>query len=140
MTRGVKNNLDPNRVCINCGKQLNGRRQFRFCTRECGVCWHNEQKARSEKECVGCGEKFVGSSSEQKYCSKSCFASVNNRGIDRHAAHRKPPIACEICGNQTRNKRFCSYKCTVISRRKFTDVPDRKRARRARHREAWYRY
>ena len=58
-------------------------------------------------KCVkdGCEKEAVKNG---KFCSKSCAASQNNRGVRRHG---KPPRKCVGCGTDTRNPKFCSNQC-----------------------------
>ena len=50
-----------------------------------------------------------------KFCSKSCAAKHNNKGVRRHG---KDPIKCVVCNTETRNKKFCSSKCSATVRKK----------------------
>ena len=50
-----------------------------------------------------------------KFCSKSCAAKHNNKGVRRHG---KDPIKCVVCNTETRNKKFCSSKCAGTVRKK----------------------
>jgi hypothetical protein len=50
-----------------------------------------------------------------KFCSHSCAAKHNNKGVRRHG---KDPIRCVVCNTETRNKKFCSSKCSATVRKK----------------------
>ena len=43
-----------------------------------------------------------------KFCSRSCSASHNNKGVRRHGSQ---PRICAGCGRETRNPKFCSLLC-----------------------------
>lgn len=53
--------------------------------------------------------KFCSATIENNrvFCSKSCSAKFNNKGVRRHGKER----FCVYCGLKTRNKKFCSNKC-----------------------------
>lgn len=57
--------------------------------------------------CKNCSKEI---SSPLKFCSKSCSASFNNRGVRRHG---NPKTACLQCGKITKNStsKFCSNQC-----------------------------
>lgn len=54
------------------------------------------------------GKRQVKAGQTLTFCNSSHAASYSNRGVQRHG---KPPKACEHCGAQTRNPRYCSNKC-----------------------------
>ncbi len=70
--------------------------------------------------CLTCGEPL--SARQPKFCSRSCSASFNNRGVSRN---RKPTRPCEVCGEPTgshrRLRRFCSRICTGVAKRIGSD-------------------
>ena len=67
-----------------------------------------------------------------KFCSKSCAAKHNNKGVRRHG---KDPIECSVCGTVTRNKKYCSNKCSSSIRKKDASiVAASNAARQARYR------
>lgn len=53
--------------------------------------------------------------SNSKFCSKSCSASHNNKGVRRHGSD---PRSCLTCGSQTKShaQKFCSRTCFGVSR------------------------
>lgn len=72
-------------------------------------------------ECKNCNIEFEKPNSEVKrsksgnhFCSKSCAASFNNRGVKRHP---RKTYACKTCKNKFENtnkyrsKIFCSKEC-----------------------------
>lgn len=76
--------------------------------------------------CLNCDQETVN----KKFCSRSCSASYNNKGVRRHG---KPPNDCLECGKKTSssNEKYCSIKCAGISigksKRKWRDEKERKR-------------
>lgn len=50
-----------------------------------------------------------------KFCSRSCSASHNNKGVRRHGRN---PQFCIVCGNKTKTtlRKFCSHVCFGASR------------------------
>ena len=69
------------------------------------------------KNCLNCSKK----TSNNKFCSRSCAASFNNKGINRHGTEITTRICLE-CGKETSNPKFCSNKCQghykIITNRK----------------------
>ena len=63
-------------------------------------------------KCKNCNEK----EGKPKFCSRSCSASFNNKGVRRHG---KPPNKCEVCGGDTKSTRqlYCSIECSGIGRK-----------------------
>lgn len=60
--------------------------------------------------CAKCQTPIPYSKRTNKYCSRSCSISVNNRGTRRHG--QPPKIhSCKMCNQDTANKTFCSKKC-----------------------------
>jgi len=49
-----------------------------------------------------------------KFCSRSCSATFNNKGVNRHVNKHlhKEKNNCFNCGKITNNKKFCSLKCS----------------------------
>lgn len=62
-----------------------------------------------------CKKQFTPKYSSQIYCSHSCAAHVNNRGVRRHG---KDPGKCKVCGEplESYERSFCSMKCFNTSR------------------------
>jgi 5-methylcytosine-specific restriction endonuclease McrA len=67
-------------------------------------------------ECLHC--KTI--TNNPKFCSKSCSASYNNKGVRRHGRDPKSKITnhCKSCGVLTANPLFCSKTCSLSSRNK----------------------
>jgi len=56
-------------------------------------------------QCKTCGTD----TKNPKFCSRSCSAKHNNKGVRRHG---KDPKSCIVCGALTRNLKFCSRSCS----------------------------
>ena len=54
--------------------------------------------------CKNCNKE----TNNPRFCSRSCSASYNNRGVRRHGREPKP---CPVCQKPTTNKWCCSYSC-----------------------------
>lgn len=67
-------------------------------------------------QCLHC----QSSTDNPKFCSHSCSATYNNKGVRRHG---NPPNVCLICGKKTKNptRKYCSRLCFGISSRKSDD-------------------
>lgn len=64
----------------------------------------------SSKTCEEC-QKELTSRFQKKFCSHSCAATFNNRGVTRHGVSRKY-INCIVCGKKLHTgKKYCSHKC-----------------------------
>lgn len=112
-----------NAVCENCGKKFtvaNWRAsKAKYCSYKCS----NEGRATSknvnkERVCVGCTEKYIPTTWNQKWCSRECFQEHSKTGV------LAPEQVCKQCGKsfrRTRAKRideqkFCSRKCGAIGK------------------------
>lgn len=75
--------------------------------------------------CLHCSKK----TSNLKFCSRSCSASFNNKGIRRHG---NASNNCLICGQKTKScrEKYCSIKCSAESQRKNISDDVRKRKQR----------
>jgi hypothetical protein len=65
-------------------------------------------------QCKNCG-KDISDKPRNRFCSHSCAAATNNKGVRRHG---KEMNSCEGCGKDTRNCRFCSHDCRAKNQRK----------------------
>ena len=65
--------------------------------------------------------------SNPKFCSSSCSASYNNRGVKRHGKSfkEKQTQICKVCGELTHNRLLCSIECRGIYLKK--DISDLER-------------
>ena len=54
------------------------------------------------------------------FCDHSCAAKYNNLGVQRNLP-RSPLVKCDRCGNETRNKKFCSNECRKVSQKTFIE-------------------
>ena len=72
-----------------------------------------EHKNEKKRYCLFCGKEITGKNrGTKKFCSHSCSASYNNRGVTRNGAHQETKY-CLYCGKELKNKRskFCSCEC-----------------------------
>jgi len=74
-----------------------------------------EEKSRETREnyednpkhCLFCGERIPYEGRRGKFCNKSCAASYNNAGVNRHANH-VPELPLCSCGNpRRRQNKYC---------------------------------
>jgi 5-methylcytosine-specific restriction endonuclease McrA len=56
--------------------------------------------------CLVCNKE----TSNHKFCSQSCSATHNNKGVRRHG---NPKQKCLVCGNETKSckRKYCSITC-----------------------------
>ena len=75
--------------------------------------------------CHTCGEKTTNA----KFCSRSCAAKHNNKGVRRHG--KKPTVReCLRCSKETTNSKFCSHSCCSLYHRPTPTEEERKRNQR----------
>ena len=75
--------------------------------------------------CHTCGEKTTNA----KFCSRSCAAKHNNKGVRRHG---KGPNQCLKCGEPTKNaqRKFCCQSCASLYYKPTPTEEERKRNQR----------
>jgi hypothetical protein len=59
------------------------------------------------KYCLFCGEKIPFEGKRGKFCNKSCAASYNNAGINRHAGHA-PQSLCSCGKPKHAQNKYCA--------------------------------
>lgn len=64
--------------------------------------------------CLSCGVDTPN----PKFCSKSCAAKYNNKGIRRHGSDS---VLCLNCNTPTRNPKFCCQDCQFDHMKKLSD-------------------
>lgn len=78
---------------------------------------------------------------QKKFCSRSCSASYNNKGVRRHSkpeSKHSMVKPCKTCGKETARPVYCSEECNP---NRLHLTPEQKLQRhRAIHNEAWHRY
>tara|TARA_B110000967_G_C18415038_1_gene331097 strand:- start:27 stop:479 length:453 start_codon:yes stop_codon:yes gene_type:complete len=79
-------------------------------------------------QCKTCGIETAN----QKFCSRSCAAKHNNKGVRRHGSE---PNLCIVCKESTRNAKYCSRDCSAKDRKKDPkSIAASNAARQARYR------
>lgn len=78
------------KYCKQCGKelmQLLGRKESKFCSKECRVKWWNSNQEKVNKKaiytftCAFCGKPFTAyGNSNRKYCSHDCYTQDRFKG------------------------------------------------------------
>lgn len=73
--------------------------------------------------CKNCETKLAPFNQQNKFCSRSCAATFNNKIIKI----KKRPL-CKHCGKETKTQRsiFCSSKCSGLSRKLTLSDKERK--------------
>ena len=74
-----------------------------------------EEYAKNPKICILCESPIDFDKKINKFCSQSCSASYNNKGVRRHG---KPANECLTCGKKTScsGHKYCSSQCFGASR------------------------
>ncbi|MFN8375605.1 MAG: HNH endonuclease signature motif containing protein [Anaerolineae bacterium] len=73
------------------------------------------------KFCLFCGEKIPCEKRVNKFCSQSCAASYNNRGLNRHGKTIKPVSFCSCGKPKLPQNKYCAE---CIEKRVFQKVYD----------------
>lgn len=70
---------------------------------------------KNAKTCPHCKTVLPYEKRKNKFCSQSCAASYNNKGVRRHG---NPPGVCEVCKKPkaSAGAKYCSSKCSAIAR------------------------
>jgi predicted nucleic acid-binding Zn ribbon protein len=68
--------------------------------------WNNNPKL-----CNFCGIHISYEKRRNNFCSQSCGAAFNNKGVRRHG---ETPNTCIKCGKQTYNDKFCTRECMQV--------------------------
>jgi predicted nucleic acid-binding Zn ribbon protein len=77
--------------------------------------------------CLHCSQEIKP---KRKFCSRSCSASYNNKGVRRHG---EGPKKCLHCGEDTKSsqRKYCSYECANIeiglAKRTWSNETERKK-------------
>lgn len=67
------------------------------------------------KQCKSCNLELSYESRRNTYCSQSCAAKFNNKGVRRHGQCQIKP--CNICKKPTKNLKYCSAQCHKLHER-----------------------
>lgn len=113
--------------CNKCGKEFENGKSYGGHISQCGknkICelcgksftivnFNKHIKTHDKKiNCLNCGKIVEGSivSNKTKFCSHSCSAIYNNKGVRRHGEN---PKNCLTCGEKlsSSNKTYCNHKC-----------------------------
>lgn len=86
--------------CVICGKEIETKNK-KYCSIEC----KSKAMSKPKGNCSNCGKPL--DRCETKYCSRKCFQESRHKKIEETFVYNK----CTICGNLTRNKKYCSMKC-----------------------------
>lgn len=85
-----------------------------------GCCQKDEyvkKKTRYEKDvkkCKFCGNLLSYEKRKNQFCSSSCSASFNNKGIRRnYSLGTREEKKCLNCENMTKNCKFCCSECFI---------------------------
>lgn len=112
--------------CLECGKDLSGRWQQKYCSRHCALA-HQRKERRVESEakrrrvCVSCGKEFImghmsakASRGEIKaglYCSRKCRWEAQRKQIKPEPTKKRVWL-CKICGKEMVSYAvYCSDGC-----------------------------
>jgi len=73
-----------------------------------------EEYDLNPSRCKNCEHPISYDKHKNQFCSHSCAASFNNRGIIRNFVDGKGSVKeCTFCGEKTTNGKFCNHKCRV---------------------------
>lgn len=74
--------------------------------------------------CQHCNSVLPQNKKRNKFCSKSCSAKFNNKGVRRHG---QGPGLCKVCNkpNKDSNRLFCSKECTAVYKKGRTKTGEK---------------
>jgi hypothetical protein len=61
--------------------------------------------------CKNCEKPLPYKNRDNKFCNRSCAASYNNLGVNRHGNGKYKKKKCLNCGKETKNLKCCSMGC-----------------------------
>ena len=115
------------KTCIVCGELFNcnpvidGKKHRLSRRKKCLGClplqdnWREGKAKRLKLECHNCGKDIERTPSEARknknfFCSRSCAASFNNKGVRRYG---QEPRHCSLCNKRLKSSqaKYCSHKC-----------------------------
>lgn len=87
----------------------------------------DDNYAKNPSHCFGCKTILPRQKKNNKFCSQSCAATHNNKGVRRHG---QAPGFCKVCGKpkSSSGRKYCSNECSADDRRFRTN--EEKRIRR----------
>lgn len=67
-------------TCVNCGREYDGRRDSKFCSKD---CFFEHQKNRVEVTCSNCGKKFImlrkqAEKFDKHFCDMNCYSEYKH--------------------------------------------------------------
>lgn len=119
-------------TCLQCGKELTGKWQTKYCSRDC--MWEHQRNARAEAKakrwtrvCEQCGKEFVmhaasgkankGEVKEGRFCSRKCRWDKERKPIETKRWY------CRICGKEmSAYGVYCSDECRKENARREARV------------------
>ena len=105
---GKRNNGSGNRLIKKLAKQIGVDLSFY------GDRMTEKKYYENPKFCKCCGKKLTYEQRRNDYCSHSCAAKINNKGVVRNGTHVEHN--CLNCGKKLyssqKNNRFCSAECS----------------------------
>jgi len=110
---------------------VNRKNPKQFCSLTCSA---ESRKTRVLVQCVNCSSGTFNN----RFCSKSCSASHNNKGVNRYPINPNKYKQCKTCSKETTRPTYCSDECNPKRLNLSTDQKKQRHA--AMHREAWQRY
>lgn len=73
------------------------------------------------RTCDTCCTTIASRDPRRRFCSRSCAASANNRGVVRNfRTGLRAPKPCAQCSRTTSNPRYCSRECSAAATRALT--------------------
>jgi len=78
-----------------------------------------QEYEKSPNACSYCGSCLSYDKRNNKFCSRSCAASVNNRGLSRNKKIPENKLICMCCGEEISGsgKKYCCLECSAKHRR-----------------------
>jgi len=103
----AKRKIKPKKYCLVCEREIQSEYAQKYCSRKCMT-----EVQRKYRVCPICEKKFFGEGNTV-CCSYKCAGKL--RGEKQRKKKQKP---CLICGEMTYNLKYCSNRCSGISKKR----------------------
>lgn len=112
-------------TCVNCGRTYNGRKDSRFCSRD---CFFDYQKDRVEVICSHCGKRFMmlrkqAEGYDRHFCNMNCYTEYKHShehggwSDEQRARKRIQMMEKKVCNSKNYKKLYGKKEHRVVAER-----------------------